>query len=92
VHHDGFLPEVIGRRGDIIACETCALMDFAGVGVTLANHGHPEYWADMERLARNHYVESQVRDASWLVSDDARPPPCGSAFPNSRPRHKCGSV
>lgn len=69
----GFLPEVIGRRGDIIACETCALMDFAGVGVTLANHGHPEYWADMERLARNHYVESQVRDASWLVSDDARP-------------------
>ena len=59
----GFLPEVIGRQGDIIACETCALMDFAGVGVTLANHGHPEYWGDMERLARNHYVESQVREA-----------------------------
>jgi hypothetical protein len=69
----GFLPEVIGRKGDIIACETCALMDFAGVGVTLANHGHPEYWSDMERLARNHYVESQVRDASWLESDSARP-------------------
>lgn len=69
----GFLPEVIGRHGDIIACETCALMDFAGVGVTLANHGHPEYWGDMERLARNHFVESQVRDASWLESDGARP-------------------
>ena len=69
----GFLPEVIGRQGDIIACETCALMDFAGIGVTLANHGHPEYWDDMERLARNHYVESQVRDASWLESDNARP-------------------
>lgn len=69
----GFLPEVIGRRGDIIACETCALMDYAGVGVTLANHGHPEYWGDMERLARNHYVESQVHDATWLRSDDARP-------------------
>lgn len=69
----GFLPEVIGRKGDIIACETCALMDFAGVGVTLANHGHPEYWGDMERLARNHYVESQVRDASWLESDDSKP-------------------
>jgi hypothetical protein len=69
----GFLPEVIGRKGDIVACETCALMDFAGVGVTLANHGHPEYWGDMERLARNHYVESQVRDASWLGSDAARP-------------------
>jgi hypothetical protein len=69
----GFLPEVIGRQGDIIACETCALMDFAGIGVTLANHGNPEYWGDMERLARNHYVESQVRDASWLRSDGARP-------------------
>ncbi len=69
----GFLPEVIGRHGDIIACETCALMDFAGIGVTLANHGHPEYWGDMERLARNHFVESQVRDASWLKSDDTRP-------------------
>ena len=69
----GFLPEVIGRKGDIISCETCALMDFAGIGVTLANHGHPEYWGDMERLARNHYAESQVRDASWLESDNARP-------------------
>jgi len=69
----GFLPEVIGRKGDIISCETCALMDFAGMGVTLANHGHPEYWGDMERLARNHYVESQVADASWLESDNTRP-------------------
>jgi hypothetical protein len=69
----GFLPEAIGRHGDIIACETCALMDFAGIGVTLANHGHPEYWGDMERLARNQFVESQVRDASWLECDDTLP-------------------
>ena len=69
----GFLPEVIGRQGDIIACETCALMDYAGVGVTLANHGHPEYWGDMERLARNHYVESQVRDVSWLGPGGDKP-------------------
>lgn len=69
----GFLPEVIGRKGDVIACETCALMDFAGVGVTLANHGHPEYWGDMERLARNHYVESQVRDAAWLGPGGTEP-------------------
>jgi hypothetical protein len=69
----GFLPESIGRQGDIVPCETCALMDFAGIGVTLANHGHPEYWGDMERLARNQYVESQIRDTSWLDSDSARP-------------------
>jgi hypothetical protein len=69
----GFIPEVIGRKGDVIACETCALMDYAGIGVTLADHGHPEYWSDMERLARNHYAESQVRDIAWLESDNSRP-------------------
>lgn len=69
----GFLPEVIGRKGDVIACETCALMDFAGVGATLASHGHPEYWGDMERLARNHYVESQVRDVAWLGPGGSEP-------------------
>jgi hypothetical protein len=68
----GFLPEVIGRTGDVVACETCALMDYAGLGVTLANHGHPEYWGDMERLARNQYAESQLVDASWLGGGDAR--------------------
>ena len=68
----GFMPEVIGRRGDVVACETCALMDYAALAATLANHGHPEYWGDVERLARNHLVESQVADASWLHSDNSR--------------------
>ena len=68
----GFLPEVIGRKGDVIACETCAIMDYLGLAVTLANHGHPEYWGDIERIARNHLVESQVKDVSWLQSDPAR--------------------
>jgi hypothetical protein len=62
----GFLPEVMDRRGDIISCETCALMDFVGVATTLANNGHPEYWGDVERMVRNQLVESQVADGSWL--------------------------
>jgi hypothetical protein len=62
----GFLPEVIGRKGDIVSCETCALMDFLGLAVTLANNGHPEYWGDVERMVRNQLVESQVTDGSWL--------------------------
>lgn len=66
----GFLPEVIGRRGDIVSCETCALMDFLGLAVTLANHGHPEYWGDVERMLRNQLVESQLVDGSWLASGD----------------------
>ncbi len=66
----GFLPEVIGRKGDIVSCETCALMDFLGLAVTLANNGHPEYWGDIERMVRNQMVESQVADVSWLKSSD----------------------
>jgi len=66
----GFLPEVIGRRGDIVSCETCALMDFLGLAVTLANHGHPEYWGDVERMLRNQLVESQLVDGSWLKPGD----------------------
>ena len=62
----GFLPEVIGRKGDVVSCETCALMDFLGLAVTLANNGHPEYWGDVERMLRNQLAESQVSDVSWL--------------------------
>ncbi len=65
----GFLPEVVDRQGDVIACETCSLMDYIGIGATLANNGHPEYWAGIERLVRNQLAESQAVDNSWLVSD-----------------------
>jgi hypothetical protein len=69
----GFLPEVIGRQGDMIACETCTLMDYIGLAVTLANHGHPEYWGEVERAVRNHLIESQVLDTSWLKSNPNKP-------------------
>ena len=69
----GFLPEVIGRKGDIVSCETCALMDFLGLAVTLANNGHPEYWGDVERMVRNQMAESQVTDVSWLPSESHEP-------------------
>lgn len=65
----GFIPEVVDRQGDVIACETCSLMDYIGIGVTLANNGHPEYWGGIERLVRNQLAESQAVDNSWLVSD-----------------------
>lgn len=69
----GFLPEVIGRKGDIVATETCALMDYLGLAVTLANHGHPEYWGDVERVVRNQLIESQARNLAWLKSDPDKP-------------------
>ncbi len=64
----GFLPEVIGRQGDVVATETCALMDYVGLAVTLANHGHPEYWGDVERVVRNQLAESQATGLPWLKS------------------------
>lgn len=69
----GFIPEVVDRQGDIIACETCSLMDYIGIGVTLANSGHPEYWGGIERLVRNQLAESQAVDNSWLHSDPSIP-------------------
>ena len=78
----GYLPEAVNQRTSaMIGCETCALMDFAGIGVTLANHGHPEYWGDMERLARNHYVESQITDGAWL--ETGAWPPAGRGGPDT---------
>ena len=65
----GFIPEVIGRHDDLVLCETCALMDYFGLGVTLANHGHPEYWNDIERTVRNQLAESQATDGAWLTSE-----------------------
>ncbi len=68
----GFLPESIGRQGDVILCETCAIMDYLGLAVTLANAGHQEYWGDVERMARNQLIESQATDLSWLAIDSTR--------------------
>jgi len=64
----GFMCEAYRRPADVVACETCAIMDYVGLGATLANHGHPIYWGDVERCARNHLVESQIKDGSWLCS------------------------
>ena len=49
----GFLPEVMERKDDLVATETCALMDYVGLAVTLANLGHPEYWGGVERVVHN---------------------------------------
>ena len=67
----GFLPEVAGRKGDVVSCETCALMDYIGLAATLANAGHADYWELIETTVRNHLVESQVKDVSWLHSDNS---------------------
>jgi len=58
----GFVPELTERQDDVIACETCCLMDFIHLALSLARAGHPEYLDDVERAVRNHLIESRVRD------------------------------
>jgi hypothetical protein len=67
----GFVPELTGRKDDVIGCETCNLMDYIDLAIMLARNGYPEYWADVERAGRNHLVESQVTDTSWMKIDSS---------------------
>ncbi|TDD20098.1 hypothetical protein E1294_18805 [Nonomuraea diastatica] len=48
--------------------ESCSLVDLIGTGVTLARSGHTGYWGVVERFLRNHLVESQLLDLSWVES------------------------
>lgn len=69
----GFVPEVAKRQDDLVMCETCTIMDYLDVALILARHVDPGCWAVVEKAARNHLVEAQVRDASWLADEPKRP-------------------
>lgn len=62
----GFVPELAQRQDDLIACETCTLMDYLDVALLLARHVDDRYWDLVEKATRNHLWESQIRDAAWL--------------------------
>jgi hypothetical protein len=62
----GWVPELSKRNDDVIACETCAIMDYLDVALLLARHVDPAYYEVVEKTARNHLWESLVRDANWL--------------------------
>lgn len=65
----GFVPELAQKDDDMIACETCTVMDYLDVAMLLARHVNPAYWDIVEKVSRNHLWECQVRDASWLAED-----------------------
>lgn len=64
----GFVPELAQRRDDLIACETCTLMDYLDLAILLARYESPSYWNWVEKAVRNHLVESQIRSADWLAT------------------------
>ncbi len=68
----GFVPELAQRKDDLIACETCAIMDYLDAALLLARSGEDELWSAVEKTVRNHLVQSQIPDAPWLdFSDEA---------------------
>ena len=69
----GFVPEVAQREDDLVSCETCAIMDYLDVALLLARHVDAGYWELVERVARNHLVESQVAQRQWLNFAPALP-------------------
>jgi hypothetical protein len=69
----GWLPELVDRHDDCVGCETCCIMDYLDSALQLALAGHDDLWDLIERVTRNHLIESQVTDPVWLVEPpDAR--------------------
>ncbi len=62
----GLVPELARREDDVIACETCCLMDYIHLALSLTRTGRVEYFDDVERAVRNHLIESRVRSGEWL--------------------------
>ncbi|MDL2319420.1 glycoside hydrolase family 127 protein, partial [Eubacteriales bacterium OttesenSCG-928-A19] len=52
--------------------ETCTLVDAIGCAITLAHCGYTRYWQVAERFLRNHLVESQLTDTSWIHQLDTK--------------------
>ena len=83
----GFVPDRIGlapsyywywygRESLPPTCETCGLVDALELGITLAERGHEEYWDDVERWTRNHFVASQLgTPETWATATPGRPTP-----------------
>lgn len=46
--------------------ETCTLVDAIGCAIALAKCGYAEYWSVAEKFLRNHLVQSQLTDTSWI--------------------------
>ena len=86
----GFMPEVTLRDDDVVGCETCTIMDDLDLAILLARSGHPTYWADVERIARNHLIESQVDDVGWLPNAPARVDADGISYRDVGDRQRGG--
>jgi hypothetical protein len=52
-------------------CETCSLADALNLAILLAGQGHPEYWDDVDRYARNQLLQNQFGSAETVLGAEA---------------------
>ncbi|HEY7067952.1 MAG TPA: twin-arginine translocation signal domain-containing protein [Chloroflexota bacterium] len=52
-------------------CETCSLADALDLAIVLAKQGHPEYWDDVDRFARNQLLQNQFGSAETVLGVEA---------------------
>jgi len=67
----GFVPEAVGAP--CLICETCCLMDYLDLMLLLASNGHEELWDEIDRIVRNHLIESQFTSAQWARGGQPAP-------------------
>jgi len=60
----GWFPEVFVPRYDRSESGTIADMIAMAIKLTLAGTG--DYWDDVDRWTRNHFIESQLTDPTWV--------------------------
>ena len=60
----GFFPEIFFPGYD--RSESCINADMIAMALKLTVAGAGDYWDDADRWARNHFLESQLVDPSWI--------------------------
>ena len=68
----GFFPELFLPGYD--RSESCVNADMIAMALKLTIAGAADYWDDADRWARNHFLESQLIDPTWVLRLSERSP------------------
>ena len=68
----GFFPELFLPGYD--RSESCVNADMIAMALKLTIAGAGDYWDDADRWARNHFLESQLIDPTWVLRLSERSP------------------
>ena len=68
----GFFPEVFAPGYQ--RSESCINADMVAMALKLTAAGAGDYWDDVDRWARNHFLESQLIDPAWVHRMGERSP------------------